>query len=400
MKKKLLLLVLPFFLISCGMNETPDKVLMKNQSEVLWNITKFSSEMSEWEQLWKIKADIQNDKIKTNFDFSYKLQNDLKNKKTWWSLSWNVDWIWSWTGKNSISFDIDFLNTEKKLYAKMNKKIDFDIWDLFWMKWIDLSSFIWKWFYLELPTWSVPSIEKYNSYIEVFKKYQILKLVKKNEDKKFYNYDITLNSENLWKISSEIYTIETWTWLSESDKKNMVDSIEKNNLKWNIKISPKNKWFFILTSQIEKTYIKIENSKELFTFSANEEWNKEWLNLEIKKEWNIFNWKATVKEYWKDALSLEFVLKLEKDNINIKWKANISKKTISITWEEKNENIISNFDVNIENDKNAKIDLKEPTDASNLQETIMKIFMWSDTIWWTSTWSIEKEVSVWTWKVK
>jgi len=35
MKKSLLILVLPFFLISCGMNEAPDKVLMKNQSEVI-----------------------------------------------------------------------------------------------------------------------------------------------------------------------------------------------------------------------------------------------------------------------------------------------------------------------------------------------------------------------------
>lgn len=404
MKKRLLILVLPFFLISCGMNEAPDKVLMKNQSEVLWNITKFSSEMSEWEQLWKIKADFVKEKWeKTNINLEYKLNIDSENKKSWWNLSWEIDWIWSWSGKNSIVFDLDFVNTGKKLYSKLNKNINYDIWSLMWMEWIKFDSLINKWVYLDLPAENSFDVNKYSDLLNIVNKYQLFKLVKKNEDKEFYNYDVTLNPDSMVNIANDYSISLSWSWLTEEDKKWIIDDLTKNPFNWNIKINPKNKQYFIFTSNMDKTLVKIENSKEMFNISVNEEWNKNWFNLEFKKDWNNFNWTLLVKEEDKEVVKWDVVLKLEKDNISIKWKVDVSQKTFSPTWEEKNEKFTFNFDVNIKTDKDKKITVEEPKDAKNIQEVIMQM-MW---LWWAMdnlqntqtwelsnlTWSIEKNSS-------
>lgn len=392
MKKSLLILVLPFFLISCGMNEAPDKVLMKNQSEVIWNINQFTSNISKWEQIWKIKVDFSREKWeKTNINLDYKLNIDSENKKSWWNLSWEIDWIWSWTGKNSLVFDLDFINTGKKLYSKLNKTNDFDIWSFMWMSWVKFDSLINKWVYLDLPAENSFDVNKYSDLLNIINKYQLFKLVKKNVDKEFYNYDVTLNPDSMVNIANDYSISLSWSWLTSEDKKWIIDDLTKNPFKWNIKINPKNKQYFIFTSNMDKTLVKIENSKEMFSFSVNEEWNKNWFNLEFKKDWDNFNWTLVVKEENKETIKWNATLKLEKDNISTNWK-------VDILWE-----WIVNFDINININKDAKVNIEEPKDAKNMQEVIMQM-MW---LWWAMnnlqnsqtwvinnlTWSIEKNSS-------
>lgn len=409
-KKTILAISIQLLITSCGMNEAPDKVLMKNQKEVFESISNFALDNSTWEQKWNVKLDIWKETWeKTNINLGYILNVDSENKKTWWSLSWEITWISSWTGKNAINFDLDFVNTDKKLYTKINKKIDFDLWGLIWMEWIDINSLTSKWFYLDLPSGNTFSVKKYTDLIDIVNKYQILKLVKKNEDKKFYNYDVTINPENLANIANDYSTVLYWSWIKSEDRKMLIDDLNKSNFKWNIKIDPKNKKYFSFSSNIEKTSVKIENNKEILYLNISDEWNKNWFSIEFKKDWATFNGKISIKEDGKDVTTWDFVLKLEKGNINVKWKLNISQKTFSPTWEEKSEKVTSNFDVNIATDKDKKITVEEPKDAKNIQEVIMQM-LW---LWWAInnslqegtgainnlTWSIEKNISTQTGKI-
>lgn len=390
MKKSLLLLVLPLFLASCGMNESPDKVLMWNQKAIVWNISEISSDFTKWEQTSNLKFSIEPKMWqKVKFNLSSKWWFDMENKISWWNLSWEINWIWSWSGQNSLKFDLNILSSQKRIYTKINSTNDFDIWSLIWIRWTKLDSIMNKWLFLDLPKQNDFDVNKYKEFVNIANKYQIFKLSKKNEDKEFYNYDVVFNNDNIVSIANDVSVLSSWSWLTINEKKDMLDNLGKSNFKWNLKINPKNKEYFIFTSNIEKTTLKIENSKEIFSFEAIEEWNKNSFNISFKKDWKNLVWNIVWKSNGKETTKWNINIKLEKNTMNIDWLIDILEQ-----WK-------ISFDFNNTSDKNTKVVLEEPKDATNLQEAMMKIITWSmqqTTATWTNilanTWAISNTGSV------
>jgi len=56
---------------------------------------------------------------------------------------------------------------------------------------------------LDLPAENSFDVNKYSDLLNIINKYQLFKLVKKNVDKEFYNYDVTLNPDSMVNIAND-----------------------------------------------------------------------------------------------------------------------------------------------------------------------------------------------------
>lgn len=338
------------------MNETPEQVLLDNQSEIIkkiesinpieiWEektIATFDIKSEQGDVLVKMDSDFQFDKIKSLFSWDIWFVADIKSK----------DASWKWDLK------ISALIKDKIFYMKLD---DFNV-DIPWQQWVDfikmmIKWYIWKWISMDLWNQDLnlsASLLNFNEFLKIYKKYSVFKSIKINEDKDFYNYDISLNKENIIKMYEE--SNDGNNELIKDFKENL----DKIDFSWNIKIDPNNKDYFIFSSDNKDFKINIVNNKDVLELSLSADSSEAKVNFKKKKDW--VTWNISLLESSKEVLSWSIDISFSSSNLELLWDFSFQSATLKM-------------DIKSSYKAKKEVNIVSPKDSQTFEE-VMWWFMW------------------------
>lgn len=375
MFKKWILVVLSVALVSSCMwtkNETPENVLMLNQTSLIEKIEKYSYPVPIWEVDTIADIAVNSDEwnanisIKSNFDF-----DKLKESFTW-DMNWNMeimseDVSWSWFINMSMIMD------KKIFYTKLN---DMDLY-LPWEQWVDMikmmaSAYIWKWIAIDLwnddlNLWT--TLINSQDMLDVYKKYPVLKLVKENEDTEYYNYDVVLNNENIIKISQELADLED-NKITDEDVVYLNEELDKIDFTWNIKIDPKKKEYFVFSWKVDDMTFAITNNKSDFLVKVSWGWWE--LSSDFKKTTSWAIGTVIVMDEWKEELNADLEITYSSKDLNMSWKISFEEAEVQ-------------FDIKNKFKSKSSIEVIVPEEFIKIQELIQWFMGWMLWGWASST---------------
>ncbi len=371
-KKSIIISILLIILSSCtpAKNETPEDVLLKNQTSLIEKFEKYFSQINVWESNTVADLSINSPEWDVNVDLKSDFDFDKTKESFAWDIKWNVkvvseDINWSWT------LDVSMLMDKKTLYTKLN---DFNL-SMPWEDW-DKSvalvkamflGYIWKWISLDLSnddylrTHNTSSLFMSNKdFLNVYKKYPLLKLVKENEDPNFYNYDVELNNESIVSIMKELSDLNGKK-INEKDVENLKEEVNKIKFSWNIKIDVKKKEYFVFSWSVDEMNFGVDNNKS--NFIVNMSWNWWELKMDLKK--SLKWWTLTM-----------FVLNNWKEELNATFDINLSAKNIDIVWNIDFEDAKIKLDVKSKINEKKSIEISVPKESISIEDIIKKGFSW------------------------
>lgn len=350
-------------------NETPEQVLLQNQTQLIESIEKYSYPVEMWEvetnALVEIKSKEGDISVKSisKFDFD-KLKNAFS-----WDISADVS-IVSPAASGSWKISLSTMLSEKIFYLKLN---DFDI-SIPWQEWVEfakmmVAQYIWKWINLDLSKEDLnlpASLLSFDDLTSVYKEYEVLKSIKVNEDEDFYNYGISLNEENIIKIAEELLAIEDpETKLTQEQLDDIKKQLSDMKFSWNVKVEPKNKSYFIFSWSIEDVSINITNNKEIFKAVFSSEWSE--ISFDFKKTTKWATWTIILVEWWKEELKSNLEFEVSSTSFNILW-------DFTFDW------ATSTIDIKNTFKSKKSVEIKTPEGSTTLEELIWG-FMWAAMGW-------------------
>jgi hypothetical protein len=230
--------------------------------------------------------------------------------------------------------------------------------------WI-VSQFQKKWYFIGESTTEISDIYRKNpeKIYNILKKNTILEFVKENKNKDFYDYDVKLNSKNIYSLIEEFTTtFQNQKTLTEENKlsiKKLITEINKD-LSANIKIDKTDLKYFILNINSKNSTIKIENSKKNINILFEDKILKSKIDFIWKKIKNSVEWTIKIQARWNTVLDSKIKIKIEKGQ----W-------TFEFSWILNNQLQKITFNINL-NDVTVKkvVKIEEPKNVSNFEDII------------------------------
>ena len=394
MKKKIIVSALAVLtLTSCGNPkiENPSDALKQNQVSIIEDINSLMETYPEmWESKWTINFDIKAKEwdldwkidytskfiekgLKGSTDLDIKLNAKVSDKmpSPVKDLSWNIN-LNLITLKNKVIFKLNSLNIDN---IEENPQLAMITWMV--------APFQKKWYFIDMPESPYSDIQtnllkNSKKILEIAKNNIVLKFVKENENKDFYDYNVIVSEESAINFSKEMKKIyitdKEESKLTEKEITEIKESVKdfNENIKLNIKIEKSNLKFFTLTAKNKEWELKIINTKTNLDFTFNSDETKTNVQFIWKKSKNKIDWNIIVKIENKEITNGN--ISSSYNNWKTEFSADISTK---FNWEE------MTFKINLSDNTTKKsVKIEEPSDAKDFKEVMSSVMWW---MMWTPT---------------
>lgn len=304
-----------------------DTVVKAVQSSIVDEFTPDFEIVTKWTSNTQMKVDFTvpgeaDFRIEWDIDSKFDVEKNNSESAIDLEISWQAEWEeFSWELKGMLSM------VENTLYWKLEKLNlvspseeeqleEFNAMIVMYLdKWFSVT--LWEEDLQMLGLNTQEALMWLKEFGDTFAETPVLKLVSENENDKFYDYEVTLNVENAFKLMKQYYEIFGYD-VPESLKMDMEQSMKFIEVKANLKVSKTDLSAFMITIRHETEPGKIEiwNSKDEFLLKFDEEdWDVE-NNFELKidktdeKEWLL--WKFLIGQ-WGEMIELfNFVYKLDR----------------------------------------------------------------------------------------
>lgn len=394
MKKIIISWLAIIALSSCGAPtiKNPSDALQKNQTAVIENINNFYNHYpKQWEDNGNLKVNLQDKSSNFNLDLDYKWKFQNKWKNSDYNLKANIKAdlpkeLQAPVSNISWQIDLDLITLTKKVYFKLNS-INIDniekVPQLAMITGI-AAPFEKKWYFLNLPEDQYSNIQKnilknLPTIIDSLKKNTLLKFVKENKNKNFYDYDVVISKDAIINFSKETKKVafpedKTKQNLTKEEIDNITKSVEdfNKNVKLNIKIDKSNLKYFIFKISNKDWDFELTNTKSNFNIILNNNIDKLSAKIITKKSWNSINWTINILQNNKEIFSWNIKISISNNNFkfNLDWKIKDNQKEVNIK-------------ISLD-DKTSKksIKIEEPKEAKDFQQVIQQVV--SSMMWWVN----------------